>query len=132
LPASRDAVIEYLTRSYRGIGRKSAATLVEAVGAQQVFATMHEAPERVREVLGAKRGDSLLEQWREDFAKRTGTTLPAAPAGRALTTGDGPDDDAAPDDDTASNGDQTRTSRGRRGGRRRGGRGRSRAPAGSG
>jgi uncharacterized LabA/DUF88 family protein len=132
LPTSRDAVIDYLTRSYHGIGRKSAASLVEAVGPTNVFAALHEAPDRVREVLGAKRGESLIEQWQADFAKRTGSVAP----GKGETQPDGTNEaarDATGDDDTAAPDDgRTRSSRGRRGGRRRSARGRSRTPAGSG
>ena len=127
LPSSRDAVIDYLTKSYRGIGRKSAASLVEAVGADKVFATLHDAPDRVRDVLGAKRGESLIEQWQADFAKRTGTPAPKNPGPAERKE---PADDASPADDAASpNGGRARSSRGRRGGRRRSARGRT--PAGS-
>ncbi len=121
-PPDREAVITRLS-SYHGIGRKTAESLVDALGADRVFATLHGAPERVREILGAKRGDLLIEGWRAESAARAvavEATLP--PGANALT-----------DDEPFVNGEgaERGPGRGRRGGRRRGGRGRKRAPANS-
>jgi uncharacterized protein (TIGR00288 family) len=98
LPSERDAIVQYITKAYKGIGRKTAETLVDAVGEDSVFGTLQGAPERVKEVVGGKRGDTLLAAWRADYAERS----------------------AARQDE--SNGSDRK--RGRRGGRRRGGRGR--------
>ncbi|MGH7501073.1 MAG: NYN domain-containing protein [Longimicrobiales bacterium] len=72
LPVKKEAVVEYLTKAYKGIGRKSAEHLIEAVGAANVFTTLAEQPDRIRQVLGDKRGATLLDAWTEDFARRSG------------------------------------------------------------
>ncbi len=107
LPRDRDAVIEYLTKSYRGIGRKTAETLVDGVGADRVFETLHKSPDRVKNLVGGKRAETLIDAWFADYAART-----APPAEGSGVDGK---DSAA---------------RVRRGGRRRGGRGRKRTPVG--
>jgi hypothetical protein len=111
LPRDRDAIIEYVTKSYKGIGQKTAESLVDATGVDRFFATLNDAPDRVKEIIGAKRGETLLEAWHDDYAARLvaarGTSAsPAAPGGNA--------------------GDGGKPNGGRRGGRRRGGRGRKR------
>ncbi len=105
LPVKADAVIEYLTRAYRGIGRKSAQSLIDAVGAENVFTTLEAEPDRVRDVLGASRGETLLAAWREDYRRRAGKPQAGPPEAGAEPKGE----DAR----------GARRSRGRRGGRRR-------------
>jgi hypothetical protein len=115
LPSEREAVIQYLTRSYKGVGRKTAETLVDAVGEARVFETLQQSPARVQEILGAKRGSALVQAWQTDAAARA--EHPGGAHGADARAGAG---------DAQGPG---RPGRGRRGGRRRGGRGRKRAPA---
>jgi uncharacterized protein (TIGR00288 family) len=105
LPTDRDEIVQYLTKAYKGIGRKTAETFVDEIGADSVFGTLHGAPDRVTALIGGKRGETLLEAWRDDYAARI------------INRKQDPD-----------GGDRKR---GRRGGRRRGGRGRKKtAPTG--
>jgi uncharacterized protein (TIGR00288 family) len=125
LPVKREAVVDYLTKAYKGIGRKSAESLIDSVGADRVFTTLADSPDRVREVLGVKRGDTLLDAWTEDYARRTGgrRTAPAGPASSRTNAAPAtapaiPADatgDAAPPPETV----RKKRPRGRRGGRKR-------------
>ncbi len=71
LPTDAEGVATYLVHRYKGVGKKTADSLIEAVGAQNVFNTLQQEPERVREVLGARSGDKLLEAWSDDLRGRT-------------------------------------------------------------
>ncbi|MGI9189535.1 MAG: NYN domain-containing protein [Longimicrobiaceae bacterium] len=69
LPTDGDAIAGYLSNSYRGVGAKTAESLVGAFGSE-VFRVLQQEPDRVREQLGARRADALLEQWIDDYARR--------------------------------------------------------------
>ncbi|MCI0432919.1 MAG: NYN domain-containing protein [Gemmatimonadetes bacterium] len=104
LPVKPELVAEYLTRAYRGIGRRSAQSLIDAVGADRVFTMLATDPGRVREILGDRRGETLIEAWQEDYRRRSGQ------------------DSAAPGQggrDPSRRASSRRGGRGRRGGRRR-------------
>jgi uncharacterized protein (TIGR00288 family) len=101
LPSGRDEIVLYLTNAYKGIGRKTAESLVDEIGPDSVFGALHGAPDRVKAVVGGKRGDTLLDAWRDDYAARLASRK--------------------------EDGDGGERKRGRRGGRRRGGRGRKKA-----
>jgi hypothetical protein len=101
LPNGRDEIVLYLTKAYKGIGRKTAETLVDEIGPDSVFGALHGAPDRIKAVVGGKRGDTLLDAWRDDYAARIASRK--------------------------EDGDGGERKRGRRGGRRRGGRGRKKA-----
>jgi hypothetical protein len=115
LPTERAAVIEYLTKSYKGIGTKTAESLVDAVGAANVFATLQDAPDRVKEIVGAKRGDTLIEAWQDDIAHRRANASPLSTSAASSP--------AKPSRPRGGGGDKPN---GNRRGRRRGGRGRKR------
>ncbi len=102
LPGEADAISAYLSNSYRGIGIKTAESLVAAFGSD-VFRVMLQEPDRVREQLGARRADALLEQWIDDHARRLAES--SAPGGSS----------PAPAPETPPQ----RSVRGRRGGRGR-------------
>jgi uncharacterized protein (TIGR00288 family) len=69
LPTDRDAQIAYLTNSYKGIGEKTAETVVEAFG-ERLFEVLNNEPDRVRDLLPGSRGEQLLEAWDEDIERR--------------------------------------------------------------
>jgi hypothetical protein len=69
LPEGNAAITDYLSTSYKGIGKKTAESLLEAFGGE-LFRVMEEQPQRVREVLGDKRASGLLDQWSADVAGR--------------------------------------------------------------
>ncbi|HEX2092037.1 MAG TPA: NYN domain-containing protein [Longimicrobiaceae bacterium] len=68
LPTEGEAVRSYLG-SYRGVGKQTVRTLTDAVGGD-VFRVMEEEPDRLRQALGDRRANALLEQWAEDRDRR--------------------------------------------------------------
>jgi uncharacterized protein (TIGR00288 family) len=75
LPSSPPEIASYITRSYKGVGKRTADSLLDAFGTD-VFRVLAEEPQRVQEVLGDRRADAVLSRWRDDFAARA-----PAPAG---------------------------------------------------
>ncbi len=69
LPTDGPAVIRYLTNSYKGVGQKTAETLVETFG-PDLFAILLEDPARVAGTLPQSRADQLLEGWKVDLTRR--------------------------------------------------------------
>jgi hypothetical protein len=70
LPSEPDAILRYLTHRYRGVGEKTAETLVAEFGAA-LFKTMHEDPSAIERVIPANRAEQVLEAWRSDYERRT-------------------------------------------------------------
>jgi hypothetical protein len=70
LPTDLAGVSSHIATNYRGVGPKSVQTLIDTFGAARIFDALENQPDRVREVLGAARGERLLEAWREDVNKR--------------------------------------------------------------
>ncbi|HEY8484997.1 MAG TPA: NYN domain-containing protein [Longimicrobiales bacterium] len=124
LPMEAPAVVEYLSTNYKGVGRKTAEQLVQALGAENVFRVLDEEAERVREILGARRANVLLEAWAADRAARRAEAAPvvevtaAAPEPQPETPAGGAAE-AAPAAEKKAGGRSGR-SRGRRGSRRGG------------
>jgi uncharacterized protein (TIGR00288 family) len=71
LPSEHGAMVRYLTHRYKGVGEKTAETLVERFGSD-LFRTMHEEPDAIGRAIPAKRAEQVLEAWRSDFDRRTG------------------------------------------------------------
>lgn len=69
LPTVDREVVEYLSRTYRGVGQKTAKTLVEAFGAD-LFRVLHHEPERVESLLPARTAAAVLEGWKADLQRR--------------------------------------------------------------
>jgi uncharacterized protein (TIGR00288 family) len=69
LPTGRKEIENYLSRSYKGVGKKTAEPLLDAFGAE-VFRIFAQEPERVRELLGERRAATVLEQWETDYQRR--------------------------------------------------------------
>jgi hypothetical protein len=122
LPSDAEAIITHLA-SNKGVGRKSGETRVETFGPSGVFAAHQGEVERVKELLGARRGEALLEAWGDDYAMRLANSGADRKEGGAKAAGKS----AAPS--PSSDEPAKRRSRGRRGGRR-GKRGGSPAKAG--
>jgi len=70
LPTQPVEVIAYLAGNYKGVGQKMAESLVDAFGGDGVFAALQTQPDRVKEVLGTRRGEKLIEAWQDDYAFR--------------------------------------------------------------
>ena len=120
LPTEREAVVAHLTQ-YKGIGRKTAETVVDSIGADRVFATLIERPEAIREVIqDARRAEALLSAWREDYEQRTASV--AADADNAPAVDEQPEPEVAATPTAEADGapkaggsGRTRRGRGRRG-----------------
>jgi hypothetical protein len=111
LPTDAGEIASYMVNTYTGVGPKSVQALIEKFGASRVFEALESEPDAVRDVMGAARGDRLLQAWSRDVAaRRAGHATPAAAAestgGKAGSAKSAGDSGAA------------KTSRSRRGGRR--------------
>jgi uncharacterized protein (TIGR00288 family) len=151
LPTDAEEQIRYLT-SYKGVGRKTAESLVAAFGAG-LFGVLQREPERLAQVMPATRAEQVLVGWRADYDKRAANAAPVTRASsRPATRGDrkaqpvaaeavavddsvsvaesamADDSDATGDGDSETAGGKPSSKNGRRrsrrGGSRRGGRGR--------
>ena len=69
LPSEAGAIARYLTHRYKGVGEKTAETLVEALGAD-LFRTMHEDPDAIARIVPKNRAEQVLEAWRSDYERR--------------------------------------------------------------
>src|SRR5690606_25540591 len=78
LPREPDAIVAYLTGSYRGVGQKTAEALVAAFG-PDLFETLRNSPDRIRDLLGARRAATVLGQWQADADRRGAAAAEAAP-----------------------------------------------------
>lgn len=107
LPTEREPVIEYLVDRYKGVGQKTAESLVDALGAGSVFTTLQHEPNKVRDLVGGRRAGTILDAWAADYAERSS----AAESGNGAGAAPAAAEEGRP------------RGRGRRGGRR-GGRGR--------
>lgn len=93
LPTTTEAATSYLAHSYRGVGVKTAKTLVETFG-DDLFGVLQDAPDKVRALLPRGRAERVLSAWREDYGRRK-AAMPAQPAVR----GGGPPPRAQPKTD---------------------------------
>jgi hypothetical protein len=71
--------MEYLSTSYKGVGKKTVEALNEAFGVS-LFQVLEEEPQRVRELLGDRRAGTLLDQWSQDVSGRRPAETPASAA----------------------------------------------------
>jgi len=72
LPSDPEAILRYLTHRYRGVGQKTAETLVEHFG-DRLFETLLNEPEAIERVIPTGRAEQVLEAWRADYERRTST-----------------------------------------------------------
>ncbi len=71
LPSDPEAIVRYLTHRYRGVGEKTAETLVERFGAN-LFETLASDPAAIEQVVPAGRAEQVLEAWAADYERRSG------------------------------------------------------------
>ena len=69
LPTEPAAVRRYLANRYRGVGEKTAATLIENFG-PELFRILAEEPGRLKGVIPPKRAEQLLTAWNKDYDTR--------------------------------------------------------------
>jgi hypothetical protein len=70
LPSDPGAIVRYLTHRYKGVGEKTAETLVDRLGAD-LFRTMQENPDEIARIVPPKRAEQVLDAWRSDYERRT-------------------------------------------------------------
>jgi hypothetical protein len=70
LPSGDTAIISYLTNSYKGVGKKTAESLVKAFGSE-LFAVLAKEPDRINEIVSGKRAEQLLDAWMVDYQRRS-------------------------------------------------------------
>ena len=70
LPSDPEAIVRYLTHRYKGVGEKTAVTLVETFGVG-LFSTLRDDPDAVARVIPAGRAEQVLDAWRADYERRT-------------------------------------------------------------
>ncbi len=73
LPSDPDAIARYLTHRYKGVGDKTAETLVARFGAD-LFKTLRDDPEAISGAVPPSRAEQVLEAWRSDYERRTSGT----------------------------------------------------------
>jgi len=83
-PSEQAALLSHLS-SYKGVGRKTAEQLVDAFGVDGVFAALSGQQDRVRELLGQRRADTLLAAFEAEVTAN-GAAAPAAGAARQAKT----------------------------------------------
>ena len=69
LPTDPDAIVRYLTHRYKGVGQKTAETLVDRFG-PGIFKTLRDEPQTVASVVPQGRAEQVLEAWRADYERR--------------------------------------------------------------
>lgn len=95
---------------YKGVGQKTAEAAVDAFGADKLFDILRNFPDRVREALGARRAQPLIEGVKTDVATHSENGSAAA------ASSDAPEKKAGARTSTRG----TRGGRGRRGGKKSG------------
>ena len=74
LPSESGAIARYLSHRYKGVGEKTAESLVEALGAD-LFRTMHEDPDAIARIVPKNRAEQVLEAWRADYERRAASHI---------------------------------------------------------
>ena len=93
LPTDGPAMIRYLTHRYKGVGQKTAETLVKEFG-PGLYQVLHADPDRIRSVIPANRAEQVLTGWQADYARREeriGNDSGSQPKGRGSAPGSGSD-----------------------------------------
>jgi hypothetical protein len=105
LPSDPAAIVRYLTHRYRGVGEKTAESLVERFGAD-LFRVLRDDPDAIGAAVTSKRAEQVLEAWRGDYERRL-----ARRAGAGGSSGDA--EPASADRGGRRGGGRRRGSRGR-------------------
>ena len=69
LPTDPDAIVRYLAHRYRGVGEKTAESLVERFGAD-LFRVLRDDPAAIAAAVSPKRAEQVLEAWGLDYQRR--------------------------------------------------------------
>jgi hypothetical protein len=60
-----------MTHRYKGVGEKTAETLVERFGSD-IFRTLRDDPKAISSAVPANRAEQVLEAWASDYERRAG------------------------------------------------------------
>ncbi|MGY8798003.1 MAG: NYN domain-containing protein [Longimicrobiales bacterium] len=71
LPSDPPAIVRYMTHRYKGVGEKTAETLVERFGSD-IFRTLRDDPKAISSAVPANRAEQVLEAWASDYERRAG------------------------------------------------------------
>ena len=69
LPSDPEAIARYLTHRYKGVGDKTAETLVERFGTD-LFLTLRDDPAAIAATVPPARAEQVLDAWRADYSRR--------------------------------------------------------------
>jgi uncharacterized protein (TIGR00288 family) len=94
LPRTREEITTYLSNEYKGVGPKTAETLLEKFGID-LFDALESRPAEVQAALGDRRAAALLEQWVDDRARRIAQSTPPGPPASRAGEGRAPRKDSA-------------------------------------
>jgi uncharacterized protein (TIGR00288 family) len=94
LPSDPDAIVRYLTHRYKGVGDKTAETLVARFGSG-LFGTLRDDPAAISAAVPPARAEQVLDAWRADYERRTagesdGSGSKSGRGGRRSGRGRGP------------------------------------------
>ena len=64
------AIVRYMTHRYKGVGEKTAETLVERLGST-LFTTLHTDPDAIAKIIPPGRAEQVLDAWRADYERRS-------------------------------------------------------------
>ena len=73
LPTDPEAIVRYLAHRYKGVGQKTAETLVGRFG-PALFQMLRDDPNAVAGALPSNRGEQVLDAWRADYERRTSSS----------------------------------------------------------
>ena len=65
-----NSIVRYLAHRYKGVGDKTAETLVERFG-PDLFSTLRDDPAAISAAVPPARAEQVLEAWRADYSRRT-------------------------------------------------------------
>ena len=82
LPTTAEAITSYITTEYKGVGPRTVEAVLERVGPDRFFEVLEHDGDLVRDVVGAGRGEKLLETWADDIAFRRANAAPTSAAPR--------------------------------------------------
>jgi uncharacterized protein (TIGR00288 family) len=91
LPVEPSAMIRYLTNRYKGVGQKTAESLVKEYGSR-LFQAMESNPDGIRAIVPPARAEQVLAGWKADLARRQGRAgngSGSQPRGREGSSGAG-------------------------------------------
>ncbi len=130
LPIEGPAMIRYLTHRYKGVGQKTAESLVGEFG-PELYQVMQSDPDRIRSVIPANRAEQLLKGWQADLARREerlGNGSVSRPVSKQKASGGAGANSRSvePEAPAARTGPEERSSTSSRRRTRKGGRGRGR------